>query len=273
MTVSPFCLLSLLFALSTPQALAAGDTPASPTVAAETQADPLTTRLSELVDRYFQALGRPPSSEERGAGVAALQSLLLAGIPLPSLDAAVTEAARLHDPGRPLPFELAVPLQVRQPAGTPEAAPAPEPELPAAEPKVARTEPEPTRSPTRNANYRLWKRKLAIKRNLVAAGIGVYSATTVIQFGAASGMVLGGATTSAAAWTTAIPVVGGLIFGIGTNQPPLVVLGVNQAASFGLLLAGALLPVEKVDDQQAGRPALRLALVPTGSGAALIGRF
>ncbi len=252
---------------------------ANPTADTPGLVDPLTLSLAALVERFHTGLGHPATDLERGTGVNTLRSLLLAGISIPALELAVEEAVRLHNPARPLPFELAVPLQIRQPSDPESLPPFAEedepqivegPEAPGRAAVVAKT----SRRTSRAANYRIWRRKQMGKRTLLSVGIPLYAASTVLSFGVAAGMYTDGSQNIAAAWVTAIPVVGGLIYGVGIGNPGVIYLGASQIAGFGLILAGALLPLEKLDDPEAGSGrGPRLVLLPTGAGGALIGRF
>lgn len=258
--------------------------------------DPLVARLESLIVRYHQSVGQPLSDEARRSALAAVQSMLLVGIALPAIEAAVDEAIRVATPGAFVPFELAVPSQVRG-ARWGGSGSAPSPAEPEAEPMRPAPEvlakPDPVREAMlearrarleRRANYVEWKDRLRPRRTLISIGVPLFLAgkalgfTAAIAHRAAAGGTGGTTVTAAQVWITAIPAAGNFIFAAGAYSPGHVVAGILEVGGIGAAIAGLAIPIDLPHDEDP--TALRsrgirptLAWVPSPGGGAIVGRF
>ncbi|MBN95976.1 MAG: hypothetical protein CL928_18195, partial [Deltaproteobacteria bacterium] len=105
-------LLSILFVLlSTGPALAAGDGDHQETHEQPSQ-DPLTERLRAEVQRYYLQTGVQVTEEDEQAGVEAARFMVLDGVSIEQLTAAVDQAILSHRPDQAIRFEIAVPIRV-----------------------------------------------------------------------------------------------------------------------------------------------------------------
>ena len=260
--------------------------------------DKLTLRMQELVQRYYAGIEAEPTDQELADGVQAIQLMLLDGVSLGRIDAAVTEAVRLHTPGRRIPFPIAVPLRVRpatdaeqnaepvraqeQDPETRKGTPAPVLDLdPAVEERRAELRRQRDERAQRKRLYRQWKERTKERRVLMGLGIPMLAGGYVIGFAVGGGMSQSGAVPYYSAWVTAVPVVGALILGIWTEGtvPPLFILSGVQMAGVALIVVSLVKKIDwpydedpmalRIGRRRDGRAAV--TIVPTGTG--VIGVF
>jgi hypothetical protein len=259
----------------------------------EAPVDKLTLRMQELVDRYYQGISAEPTDQELADGVQAIQLMLLDGVSLGRIDAAVSEAIRLHTPGRRIPFPIAVPLRVRPAdpgeatrdrAGTPD----PNPEArkgtarpaldldPAVEERRSELRRKREERQQRKRLYRQWQERLKERRVLLSLGIPMLASGYAIGFVVGGVMSQTGEVPYYSAWVTAVPVVGALILGIWTegSMPPLFILSGLQMGGVALIIASIAKKIDwpydedptalRIGKRRDGRAAL--TLFPTGTG-------
>lgn len=261
-------------------------------VAEEVEAplDLLTRRMNDLVGRYYSGIGAEPTDQELAEGIQAIQLMLLDGVSLSRIDAAVDEAVRLHTPGRRIPFPIAVPLRVR-PATPDEQATAPETQGGRPE-RVVDLDPEVEERRTelrsqrdlrqqRVRLYRQWRERTAERRALMSIGIPMLASGYATGFAVGGGMTLAGQMPYYSSWVTAVPVVGAMILGIWAEGtvPGLFVLSGFQIAGVALIVAAVAKKIDwpydddpmalRIGRRRNGRAAV--TIVPTGTG--LVGRF
>lgn len=257
--------------------------------------DPLTRRMTELVDRYYGGIETEPTEQELADGIQAIQLMLLDGVSLGRIDAAVTEAIRLHTPGRRIPFPIAVPLRVR-PADPGEAgASATEPYTeskavppervldldPEVEERRAQLRTQREARQQRVRLYRQWRERTEERRVLLGIGIPMLASGYAIGFAIGGGMTLGGQMPYYSSWVSAVPVAGALILGIWAegSVPALFVLSGLQMGGVALIIASVAKKIDwpydddpmalRIGRKRDGRAAV--TIVPTGTG--LVGRF
>ncbi|MEE2828805.1 MAG: hypothetical protein VX498_06435 [Myxococcota bacterium] len=266
--------------------------------AAEKSSDPLTARMEALVRRYYEGIDTPPSDDEIRRGVESIQMMLLAGVSLRAVEQAVHSALRLHNPGRRIFFEVAVPLRVRSapddPKAVEEGTEAPPP-LVLPSPRAEDPELDERRRAARAAEearrgrYRLysqWRERTRVKRSLFSAGIPILATGYVTGYAAAGiSLLVGTGITHQEAWLTAIPVFGPAILDAvsGGELPGFSVISLVQGAGAALIIIGAAIKVDfpyerdptalRLGRKRSGEVALELRVVPTAGGAGLIGRF
>jgi len=274
--------------------------------AAEDDADPLEAKMLELAQRYYAGTGEPaPGASDVERAVQSIQLMLLDGVSLDRIAAAVEEAISLHTPGRRIPFEVAVPLRVRpaeRSGGTADAggtgegdgvtesrAPRRSPvrELtPEEEERRAELRRERSAARARLRLYRQWRERTRVKQTLLGVGIPLLASGYAIGFGHAGILALNGLVPHYSAWITAVPIVGNFILTIWTSAefPASIVLTVLEWGGLGLIIAGV---AQKIDwpyerdptawrigkRKRDGRPALTMRAVPSGAGGMLIGRW
>ena len=212
---------------------------------------PLTTRLKQMVDRYYTGIGAVPTDAEMTAALESIQFMLLDGVNIRRIAAGIDQAIRLNTPGRRTPFEVAVPLRIApaQPAEQPKTETETETETEASSPPVytggseietpSTTAGSGTTTPPRTSAravdpeterrweeaqtklkekrarrrlYRQWRDRTREKRALLSVGIPLLAAGYAIGFAGAGAAVTTTEADHAAAWAAAIPVVGPAIF-------------------------------------------------------------
>ncbi len=225
--------------------------PAAETVEEAPKLDLLTTRLQAMVQDYYVAIGSEASDDDLKQGVQSVQMMLLDGVSMSRIEAAIAAAVSLHTPGRRIPFQVAVPLRVR-PA---DSAPRPAPAIPveSGDPETTATEPalavpaapagEPEKSEERTAIEKRWverqeqlrKRRNRLrlhlqwrdrtkeKRILLSLGIPLFVAGWAGTFSVAGATMTFGETLPSTGWTGAIPIAGPFVFaGLTDAQYPAV---------------------------------------------------
>ena len=263
--------------------------------------DPLGARLEEMVQSYYAAIGSSASASELQQGIQSVQLMLLDGVSIARIDAAIAAAIDLHTPGRRIPFQVAVPLRVR-PA---DEAPAPAPE-PVATPET-RSDPPPAAEPApdpadrsvvekrwverqeqlrkRRNRLRLhlqWKDRTRDKRILLAVGAPLFLGGWAGTFGVAGAAMSFGEVLPSTGWTAAIPVAGPVVFGVLSDgaYPAVFAFAAFQGIGLALTIAGL---AKKVDwpydrdptalhlgrDRKSGKPVLTIHPGPMG----VVGRF
>ena len=262
--------------------------------------------MDDLVQRYYEGTGgTTPSDADRERAVQSIQLMLLDGVSLDRINAAVDEALKLHTPGRRIPFEVAVPLRVRPEEGGDGAASgsgsgssgsvsesrrggrAPVREL-TPEEEARRLELRRQRSAARARLrlFRQWRERTRVKQTLLSVGIPLLAGGYALGFGHAGILALNGLVPHYSAWITAVPVIGNFVLTIWTNAefPASIVLTIMEWGGVGLIVAGLLQKIDWPYDrdptawkvgkrQRDGRAALTMRVVPTGAGGALIGRW
>lgn len=244
---------------------------------------PLTTRLKQMIDRYYTGIGAVPTDAEMTAALESIQFMLLDGVNIRRIAAGVDQAIRLNTPGRRTPFEVAVPLRIApaQPADQPKTET--ETETEASSPPVytggseietpsttagsgSTTPPRMSARPVdpeterrweeaqtklkekraRRRLYRQWRDRTREKRALLSVGIPLLAAGYAIGFAGAGAAVTTNQADHAAAWAAAIPVVGPAIFmGMsGINEPWPVGLTVLQGVGVGFTVAGLAIKID-----------------------------
>lgn len=233
--------------------------------------DPFEAGLRRLVTRYYTEIGTTASERDLAEGVQSIKLMLMDGVSLDRIEAAVSDAITLHTPGRRVPFPVAVPLRVK-PAGTPPAR-APEPTASAARPPASSsttgsssgsgtTSSGSTESAERAGTvieerwvkrqeelrarrnrlrlYLQWRDRTRDKRILLGVGIPLFAAGWAGTWALAGGALTLGATPPSIGWTGAIPVVGPFIFGAATapDFPPAFVFGGFQGIGLALTVIG-----------------------------------
>ncbi len=226
------------------------DAPAEPVAREAAPLDAFTERLLGLVDRYYDGIGQPPDDDERGRALESIQAMLLDGVSLPRVTAAVEDAVRLHNPGRAVPFYIAVPLRVRPadaapPLDRPPPDPPPAPVRaidPEIEARRAAQRAEAAARRTRVRLYEQWEARTKVKRTLLSVGVPLWSIGYGVGFGMGGLTVLAGQVTHEQAWLRAIPLVGQFIYygtlaADGALAPDAIAFGLMEVAGAGLIVA------------------------------------
>lgn len=188
--------------------------------APESAVDAFTARLLLLVDRYHEGVDHTPTEQERARALDSIRTMLLDGVALPRVHAAVDEAVRLHAPGRVVPFHIAVPLRVKpadlgQPArkATPDPAPSPARTI---DPRVEARRAEQRQAASARRNrvrlYEQWQSRTRHKRALATGGAIAWAVGYGAGFGLGGITVLSGQATHEQAWLRAIPLVGQFLY-------------------------------------------------------------
>ena len=229
--------------------------PAEPTEeqAPEPEVDMLTVRLQAMVRDYYEAIGSEATEDDLKHGVQSVQMMLLDGVSMSRIEAAIAAAVSLHTPGRRIPFQVAVPLRVRPADSAPRPAPAiavepgdpperdPETDLALTEPPAPPAEPDKTEERTaiekrwverqeqlrkRRNRLRLhlqWRDRTKEKRILFSLGIPLFVAGWAGTFSVAGATMTFGETLPSTGWTGAIPIAGPFVFaGLTDAQYPAV---------------------------------------------------
>jgi len=268
--------------------------------------DPFEAGLRALVTRYYRQIGSSASDRDLTEGIQSIKLMLMDGVSLDRIEAAVNDAITLHTPGRRVPFPVAVPLRVK-PAGTP---PATRPQPPATSdvtPPPSSTSSASTSSASsaeragtvieerwvkrqeelrarrnRLRLYLQWRDRTRDKRILLSVGIPMFAAGWAGTWALAGGALTTGSTPPSIGWTGAIPVVGPFIFGAATapDFPPAFVFGGFQGIGLVLTIVGLAqkhdLPYDRDPtamrigrDPKTGRAIMTISPGPMG----LTGRF
>lgn len=268
--------------------------------AEEPAVDPLTARLTEMVTGYYAAIGSEASESDLTQGLQSVQLMLLDGVSMARIEAAIAAAVELHTPGRRIPFQVAVPLRVRPaeetqaPIATPDPRPDPEPD------RVQEREPDPDpdrsvieerwverQEQLRKRRNRLrlhlqWKDRTRDKRILLTVGAPMFLAGWAGAFGVAGATMSFGETLPSTGWTAAIPVAGPIVFGVLTDgqYPAVFAFAAFQSIGLALTIVGL---AKKVDwpydrdptalrfgrDRRTNKPVLTIHPGPMG----VVGRF
>lgn len=262
--------------------------------------DPFTIRLMGLVDRYYGGISADPSDADRAAALESIRLMLLDGVALPRVTAAVEDAVRLHTPGRVVPFHIAVPLRVRPADPAPPlgkrvgSAPAPNFDVPPPPARPLDPEIEAKRAAqrevaqvrrTRLRLYRQWRSRTKEKRTLLTIGVPLWAAGYSLGFATAGLNNIQGLVSHEVTWFAAIPIVGNLLYGIATQglYPASFLFASLEITGAALTIASFALKADwpydkdptamKLGHTRDGRAALVLAPRPLGLGGALTGRF
>lgn|GEM_PF-1662373 len=291
------------------QAPADLDEIADPESDVEELEDPLDAKLGSLVRSYYEQIGSVASADDLLQGVRAAKLMLVDGVSLARIEAAVADAVRLNTPGRRIPFQVAVPLRVRPANSETVATPPPRPEpvrppVQEREPRVSRDDEAAEQAGTvieerwvkrqeelrarrnRLRLYLQWRDRTREKRILMSVGIPMFAAGWAGTWALAGGTLSNGSELPSVGWTGAIPVAGPFIFGIATEgrYPPVFVFAGFQGIGLALTIVGLAqkhdLPYDRDPtalrigrDPKTGRALVTLAPRPTGLGAGLLGRF
>jgi hypothetical protein len=238
-------------------------------VDANPEPDPLEQSLRTLVQRYYDSIGTEASGADLEQGIRAVKLMLIDGVSLGRIEAAVDTAISLHTPGRRIPFQVAVPLRIRPEGGDEGSSP----------PPVARSEPrrapDPAHSPRTEPSagedsgpaeragtvieerwvkrqeelrarrnrlrlYLQWRDRTREKRILLGVGIPMFAAGWAASWALAGGTLTTGAELPSVGWTGAIPLAGPIIFGVLTEgaYPPVFVFAGFQGIGLALTIAG-----------------------------------
>ena len=278
--------------------------------AASPESDPLGARLRTMVEAYYGGIGEPPTASELDEGLRAIQLLLLDGVSLDRVQAAVEVAIRLHTPGRRVPFQVAVPLRVQpkesgrgststtsdRPHGDGEGdtlgdAPPPPPrglveQDPEAAARWAARQEELKARRNRLRLYHQWRDRTRERRALLGVGVPLLVGSWAATFAASGLAITLGEVPPSVGWTGAIPVAGPFVFGAltGGAYPAVFVLGAFQGIGLAFTIVGLARPLDLPYDRdptalrlgrdpRTGRAILSIAPRPMGNGAALVGRF
>ena len=267
--------------------------------------DPVTARLRTEVMRYYESIELEPSPAQVASGLDSARFMLLDGISIQRIEAAVTKAIGLHSPGRKVSFEVAVPLRIlpseasssrtQRPYSAEEADQEDAPQgsiletlgeesREANERRMQRKEAQEARR-NRIRLHRQWQQRTMSKRILLTVGVPILAIPYSVGFFAASIMVMDGAIPRSWAFVTTVPVLGTLLLGIWTEgaYPPLALLSASQAVGLATLIIGLAMKSQHPhkDDPTAlrlgkkanGAPAVTLRAGPMGLGGILQGRF
>ncbi len=257
--------------------------------------DPFTERLMALVDRYHGGVGHVATEEERGKALDSIRTMLLDGVALPRVDAAVEDAVRLHSPGRVVPFHIAVPLRVRPadsapPLHRPPSDPAPAPARvvdPQVEARRAAQRAEASARRNRVRLYKQWQSRTKAKRTLLSVGVPLWSVGYGAGFGLGGLTVLAGQVEHEQAWLRAIPLVGQFIYygtlsADGLVAPDAIAFGLMEVSGAALIVLSFALKADWPYDRDPtalhlrrpdGRLAIAATPVFTPMFAGLTGRF
>ena len=259
----------------------------------EEQVDPMTARLIEEVSRYYSGVGVSAEDEQVERGLSSLQYMLLDGVSMTRISAAIDDAIRLSSPGRAVPFEIAVPLRLRPDTAT---EPLPTmggddvgPPIAPPDPEMKKRRAERNRIAKERLNrqrlFQQWRKRTTTKSLLLGVGIPLLAASYGIGFGIAGGLTAAGEIPQSWAWVTSVPLAGTVLLSIWTEGsfPFLVPLSLNQVAGTVLIVAGILtrheMPYDKdptalrLGTKRDGSPAAVVWLRPGWTGAWIEGRF
>jgi hypothetical protein len=266
-----------------------------PLPAEEPVVDAFTERLLTLVDQYHQGIGHTPTDEERTRALDSIRTMLLDGVALPRVHAAVEDAIQLNTPGRVVPFHIAVPLRVKPAdADAPVHRPPPDPEYSPAraidpDVELRRSNQRKKANSRRNRKrlHRQWQSRTRTKRTLLGIGLPIWAAGYAGGFGLGGLTVLQGTVTHEQAWLRAIPLVGqyiyfGTLAADGGFAPDAIVFGTLEVAGATLIVLSLALkadwPYERDPTalrlrRHDGSLALQAQPVLTPAFAGIVGRF
>lgn len=247
----------------------AADTEAAPA------ADPFDQKLIDLVGGYYAQIGSEASPIDTEQGVRAIKLMLVDGVSLDRIEAAVRDAVALHTPGRRIPFQVAVPLRVRPAGAAPVERPRtsqpntsqrpsssgvsgavipPPPDRPSTQPgddpsdragtvieeRWVKRQEELRQRRNRLRLYLQWRDRTREKRILMSVGIPMFAAGWAGTWALAGGTLSTGQELPSVGWTAAIPIAGPFIFGALTEgqYPPVFVFGGFQGIGLVLTIAG-----------------------------------
>ncbi|MBJ95170.1 MAG: hypothetical protein CMP23_11960 [Rickettsiales bacterium] len=256
--------------------------------------DPITSRLLEEVQRYYSGIGGEPSPQQLQAGLDSARFMLLEGVAIDRITAAVSRAIELHSPGRSVNFEIAVPLRVRPVAETKaaiessESAPTDFDVTPRFSGLLGERNAEVAARNEQRRNrirlYRQWSSRNSTKRILLTIGVPTLAIPYSLGFLTASLMSLTGVVPRSWAFVTTAPLVGTMLLGIWTEglYPGLALLTITQAVGLATLVVGLAVKSHRPKDdptalrigrRKDGSPAVTLRGGPMGMGAFLRGSF
>jgi len=258
--------------------------------------DPITARLKEEVRRYYIGIGTQASGEELQSGLDATRFMLLDGVSIQRIAAAVDKAISLHNPGRRVGFEVAVPLRVLPAAQTQQrGSPSRDTGLSgdgasssydaAADGSRSKRRQAIEARRNRIRLFRQWQKRSLEKRILISVGIPSLAIPYTMGFFIASVMSMSGVVPGTWAWATAIPIVGTLLLGIWTEDQfaGFALLTASQLGGLAVLIVGLALkagrPYDKdptalrIGKRRNGHPGLTVRARPMGLGGVLQGRF
>ncbi len=245
---------------------------------AKAEVDPLEASLRAMVQIYYELIGSEATDSDVTQGVKASKMMLIDGVSLDRIEAAVERAVSLHTPGRRIPFQVAVPLRVRPAGETSSESPSrprqePAPASPSRAPQSAEEPPAPDapQDPSTTAQsdsadragtvieerwvkrqeelrarrnrlrlYLQWRDRTREKRVLLSVGVPMLLAGWAGSWALAGGTLSVGAELPSVGWTGAIPIAGPILFGALTEgrNPPIFVFGGFQAVGLALSIAG-----------------------------------
>jgi len=253
--------------------------------------DPVTARLRVEILRYYEGIATEASAAEVGSALESARFMLLDGVSIQRITAAVDKAISLHNPGRRVPFEVAVPLRVL-PAAQQAATPAPtdlsdEDALYDPDADERRTQQKASIESRRNRIrlHRQWQRRGVEKRIILAVAVPALVIPYSMGFFVGSIMALNEDVPHSWAWITAVPVVGTLLLGAWTQSqgPGFAVLTITQGVGLAALIVGLALKAERpyeedptalrIGKRRDGRTAVTIRGGPMGVGGFLEGRF
>ena len=300
-------LLSLLLALPglawaqdndvPPPPLGDADEPPEPPpeLSTEPVVDTFTARLLDLVDRYHAGVDHPATEAERTRALDSIRTMLLDGVALPRVHAAVEDAVRLHAPGRVVPFHIAVPLRVKPADPEPplHRAPPDPPPSPARaiDPRVEARRAEQRKAASARRNrvrlYQQWQARTKHKRALLTGGAIAWAAGYGAGFGVGGITVLAGEVSHEQAWLRAIPLVGQFLYVGSVAEGGVlaldgIVLGIIEVSGAALVAASIAMKADWPYDRDPtalrlrrpdGRLALEASPILNPAFAGLVGRF
>ena len=273
---------------------------------AETNDDPVTARLRIEVMRYYAGIGVTPDTGQVNTALDSARFMLMDGVSVDRITAAVDKALTLHNPGRNVSFEVAVPLRVLPAAGGTTQAGSSQPAnemdpestqptssddealRPNEEASIQARAERKKREETRRNRLRLhrqWKKRTTEKRILLTVGVPTLAIPYSLGFFTASIMAMDGVVPRSWAFITTVPVVGTLLLGIWTEglYPGLAMLTITQVVGLASLIVGLALRSEKPHEKDPtalrlgkkrdGSTAVTLRAAPMGLGGILQGRF
>jgi len=279
--------------------------PDSETSETATSDDPVTARLRVEVMRYYTGIGVSPEPSQVDTALDSARFMLMDGVSVNRITAAVDKALSLHNPGRNVSFEVAVPLRVLPadpaPASSGSAqhsneldnAPQPSPSVEdittstqeaSVESRAERKKMEESRR-NRLRLHRQWQKRTTEKRILLTVGVPTLAIPYSLGFFTAGIMAMDGVVPRSWAFVTTVPIVGTLLLGIWTEglYPGFAMLTVTQAVGLAAIIVGLALRSEKPHEKDPtalrlgkkrdGSTAVTLRAAPMGLGGILQGSF
>jgi len=289
------------------EAAATEETVGHEEAAATRPMDPLTAHLQAEVTRYYRGIGAEATADELDRGLQTLSFMLLDGVSLARIEAAIDTALGLHSPGRRVPFEVAVPLRVQPAAASPNPSET-SPSTQSSAPETTTAQPTPKSGEEAGVDasaqeelsgrqqqtemkrnrlrlYKQWRSRTRGKRALISLGIPLLAAGYAMGFGVSGSLNIFGQLPQSWAWVSSVPVVGTLLLGIWTEglYPGFFALSVIQITGAAFLVGGILIkanwPYDKdptalhIGTKRGGGPALTLRAGSSGTGGWISGRF